>query len=202
MPTTYPKCTPTEMLGLLVLLNEHKGVEDLARLATDLDLEIDEILPSVDFAEALQLLKVSDGRASLTELGRKLLARTIRERKTILREQLRKTTLFKALLRALESSAEHRLTEEEMNRLIEFTTAPADELVQNIINWGRYAELFRYDADQRLLMLPRARSAGRSSGRPPASPGAGAPNETGGMAEPAAGERAGSGPRTATAHGG
>ena len=45
MPTTYPKCTPTEMLGLLVLLNEHKGVEDLARLAADLDLEIDEILP-------------------------------------------------------------------------------------------------------------------------------------------------------------
>jgi NitT/TauT family transport system ATP-binding protein len=161
------------MLGLLVLLNEHKGVEDLARLAADLDLEIDEILPSVDFAEALQLLKVSEGRASFTDLGKKLLSKTIRERKTILREQLRKTTLFKALLRALESSPEHRLTEDEMNRLIEFTTAPADELVQNIINWGRYAELFRYDPDQRLLLLPRSRSAGRTSGRPPSSPGVG-----------------------------
>ncbi|MCI4318624.1 MAG: AAA-associated domain-containing protein [Thermoplasmata archaeon] len=202
MPTTYPKCTPTEMLGLLVLLNEHKGVEDLARLASDLDLEIDEILPSVDFAEALQLMKVSDGRASLTDLGKKLLAKSIRERKTILREQLRKTTLFKALLRALESSPEHRLTEEEMNRLIEFTTAPADELVQNIINWGRYAELFRYDPDQRLLLLPRSRLASRTSGRPPASPGVGTSPGSAAMPESVASDRGGNGLHTAAVAGG
>ena len=202
MPTTYPKCTPTEMLGFLVLLNEHKGAEDLARLAADLDLEIDEILPSVDYAEALQLLKVSDGRAALTDLGKKLLAKTIRERKTILREQLRKTTLFKTLLRALESSPEHRLTEEELNRLIEFTTAPADELVQNIINWGRYAELFRYDSDQRLLLLPRTRSASRTSGRPPISPGVGASAGVPAVPDPVAGERGANGPRTAAVAGG
>jgi NitT/TauT family transport system ATP-binding protein len=185
------------MLGLLVLLNEHKGVEDLARLAADLDLEIDEILPSVDFAEALQLLKVSDGRASFTDLGKKLLSKTIRERKTILRDQLRKTTLFKALLRALESSPEHRLTEEEMNRLIEFTTAPADELVQNIINWGRYAELFRYDPDQRLLLLPRTRSASRATGRPPSSPGMGEPPDPPAVASSVASDRGSTGTRTA-----
>jgi NitT/TauT family transport system ATP-binding protein len=202
VPTTYPKSTPTEVMGLLVLLSEHKGVEDVARLATDLDLEIDEILPAVDFAEALQLLKVTDGRASLTDVGRKLLARSIRERKTVLREQLRKTTLFKALLRALESSPEHRLTEEEMYRLIEFTTAPADELVQNIINWGRYAELFRYDPDQRLLLPARTRAPARSAGRPPSSPGVGtyptSPTNPDAVSE----GRGGTGPRTAAVAGG
>ena len=172
MPTTYPKCSPTELMGLLVLLNDHKGSEDVALLADDLDLEIDEILPAVEFAEALQLLKVSDGRATLTEVGHKLLAGTIRERKTILRDQLKRTTLFRALLRALESAPERHLSEEEVNRLIEFTTAPNDLLVQNIINWGRYTELFRWNSDERVLVPARSRGAGRGSS-PPQPPSSG-----------------------------
>ncbi|HXQ94634.1 MAG TPA: AAA-associated domain-containing protein [Thermoplasmata archaeon] len=176
MPTVFPKCSPSEMMGLLVLLREHKGSEDIARLAQDLDLEIDEIFPAVEFSELLQFVKVKDGRATLTDNGTKLLALTIRDRKSLLRDQLKRTTLFKALVRALESSPERMLTEDEVVRLIDFTTAPADEYVQNIINWGRYTELFRYDADRRALLPVRDRAAARSSGaaRPPG--GAGGPS--------------------------
>jgi NitT/TauT family transport system ATP-binding protein len=169
MPTVFPKCSPSEMTGLLVLLKDHKGSEDVARLAQDLDLEIDEIFPAVEFAELLQFVKVKDGRATLTENGTDLLSVSIRDRKALLREQLKKTTLFKALVRALESSPEKLLTEEEVVRLIDFTTAPADEYVQNIINWGRHTELFRYDSDRRVLVLPtHARSPAR--GGAPAKP--------------------------------
>jgi hypothetical protein len=168
VPTVYPKCAPTEMLGLLVLLETHKGDQEIARLADDLDLEIDEILPSIDFAQVLGFVKLSDGRASLTEVGKRLMAGTISARKEVIREQLVRTTLFKALMRALESAPGHRLTEEELVRLISFTTAPADELVQNIINWGRYAGMFRYDPDEHLLLPTRSGSArGGSSARKP-----------------------------------
>lgn len=170
MPTVFPKCTPSEMMGLLVLLKDHKGSEDVALLARDLDLEIDEIFPAVEYAELLQFVKVKDGRATLTENGTNLLGVSIRDRKSLLRDQLKKTTLFKALVRALESSPEKLLTEDEVLRLIDFTTAPADEYVQNIINWGRNTELFRYDSDRRVLLLPtRARSTARggASTRPP-----------------------------------
>jgi NitT/TauT family transport system ATP-binding protein len=179
MPTPYPKCSPSEMVGLLVLLNDHKGAEDVARLAGDLDLEIDEILPALEFAELLGLVGVKDGRATLTEQGKKLLAATIRDRKAMLRDHLKHTTLFKALVRALESSPDRMLTEEEMVRLIDFTTAPADEFVQNIVNWGRFTELFRYDSDRRVLLPARPRPAGRTPGtaRPPGSGGTtGAPS--------------------------
>lgn len=157
-------------MGLLVLLKDHKGSEDVALLARDLDLEIDEIFPAVEYAELLQFVKVKDGRATLTENGTNLLGVSIRDRKSLLRDQLKKTTLFKALVRALESSPEKLLTEDEVLRLIDFTTAPADEYVQNIINWGRNTELFRYDSDRRVLLLPtRARSTARggASTRPP-----------------------------------
>ncbi|MCI4340649.1 MAG: AAA-associated domain-containing protein [Thermoplasmata archaeon] len=180
MPTAYPKCSPSELTGLLVLLNDHKGAEDVALLADDLDLEIDEILPSLEYAEVLQLVKVADGRATLTEQGKSVLSGSIRDRKVQLREQLKRTTLFKALLRALDSSPEHRLTEEEVNRLIAFTTAPGDEYVQNIINWGRYTELFRYDSDQRVLLpiRPRAGRTSSSSSRPPSGGETGATDRT------------------------
>jgi len=161
--TTYPKCSPTEMLGLLVLLNDHKGSEDVARLADDLDLEIDEIFPSLEYAELLQFVKVTDGRVTFTDLGRKLIAASIRERKTIVREQLKRTPLFRTILRALEASPEHRLTDEEFGHIIAFTTARADGGEQNIVNWGRYADLFRYDADAHAI-CPARRSTYQKGG--------------------------------------
>ncbi len=175
MPTVYPKCSPTEMLGLLVLLNGHKGSEDVALLADDLDLEIDEIFPALEYAELLQLVKVVDGRATFTELGRKLVGASIRERKTILREQLKKTALFRTILRALENSEHHRLSDEELGHIVSFTTARADDAEQTIVNWGRYADLFRYDADEHVLILVRKspstpKAGGGKSPPPPVAP--------------------------------
>ena len=162
------------MMGLLVLLNSHKGSEDVALLADDLDLEIDEIFPALEYAEVLQLVKVTDGRATFTDLGKKLVGGSIRDRKSIIRDQLRKTTLFKTLLRALENAPEHALSDDELTQIVSLTTAPADEAVQNIVNWGRYADLFRYDAAAERLVLTRRQTgnkAGPGPTRPPSPPG-------------------------------
>ncbi|MCI4342990.1 MAG: AAA-associated domain-containing protein [Thermoplasmata archaeon] len=173
MATSYPKCSPTEMMGLIVLLNSHAGSEDVARLADDLDLEIDEILPSVDYAAVLQMVKVSDGRATLTELGKNFLASTIRDRKAVLREQLSRTTLFRTLLRALDKSPDRQLTDEELGSIVSLAQAPLEDAVQNIVNWGRYAELFRYDSEEHLLTAirhPPAKTGGGTRPPPPTSP--------------------------------
>jgi hypothetical protein len=189
VPTTYPKCSPTEMQGLLVLLNSHKGSEDVALLADDLDLEIDEILPSLDFASALGLVNVTDGRAAFTDLGKRYIAATIRDRKALLRDQLMKTTLFKTLLRALESAPDHQLTDDQLAHLFSVTPAQADESLQNIVNWGRYAELIRYDAVQhRLVAVRRASGASKlpGSGRtpPPSGPQSVPPASSTGRKQP------------------
>jgi len=172
--TTYPKCSPTEMLGLLVLLNDHKGSEDVARLADDLDLEIDEIFPALEYAELLQFVKVSDGHATFTDLGRKLVAASIRERKSLVREQLKRTPLFRTILRALEASPEHRITDEEFGHIVSFTTARPDGGEQNIVNWGRYADLFRYDSDAHAICPARRSNYAKGGGRTPPPPSGGA----------------------------
>jgi NitT/TauT family transport system ATP-binding protein len=173
LATSYPKCSPTEMMGLLVLLNSHGAAEDVARLAADLDLEIDEILPAVDYASVLLLVQVSDGHATLTDLGKKFLAATIRDRKAILREQLLRTTLFKTLLRALDRSPERQLSDEELGSIVSLAQAPLEDAVQNIVNWGRYAELFRYDSDAHRLTAirrPPVKAGGGARPPPPSAP--------------------------------
>ncbi len=180
MPTSYPKCNPTEMFGLLVLLDSHRGSEDVALLARDLDLEIDEIFPAIEYSEVLGLVRVVDGRATFTDTGRKFVAASIRERKALLREQLKHTTLFRTLLRALENSPTHRLTDEELGQIFSFTTARADDAVQNIVNWGRYADLFRYDSEAHSLILSRRPTSSKASGGgrspPPSVPAASPPS--------------------------
>jgi NitT/TauT family transport system ATP-binding protein len=187
VPTSYPKCSPAELTGFVVLLEQHKGSEDVARLADDLDLEIDEVLPAVEFAEVLGLIKVKEGRATLTETGNEFVKASIRGRKTVLRDQLGRTSLYRTLLRALDTSPDHQLSDDQVNELVAFTNAPADGYLQNIINWGRYAELFRYDSDEHLLLPVHARPARTPAigGRPPSG-------ELGVQA---------SGPRTGTAKG-
>ncbi len=178
MPTSYPKCSPTEMQGLLVLLQSHKGSEDVALLADDLDLEIDEILPALDFAGVLGLLKVKDGRATFTELGLRYMAASIRDRKAILQDQLRRTTLFRTLLRALETAPDKHLTNEQLVQVLSMTSAMADEAIQNIVNWGRYAGLIRYDPEEHVMVAVRQPPGGArppsGSRPPPAGPQTGA----------------------------
>jgi NitT/TauT family transport system ATP-binding protein len=160
------------MMGLVVLLNSHKGSEDVALLADDLDLEIDEILPALEFAEILRLVTVTEGRVTFTDLGKRFVAGSIRDRKAIVRDELRRTTLFRTLLRQLENAPDRTITDEQLSQVVAFTTAPADEAVQNIVNWGRYAELFRYDAaEHRLVASGHATSARAPPSRPPPSGG-------------------------------
>jgi hypothetical protein len=176
VPTSYPKCSPTEMMGLLVLLAAHKGAEDVALLADDLDLEIDEIFPALEYAEVLDLIHVKDGRATFTDLGKRLTSASIRERKAMLREQLKGTALFRTLLKALEQAPGHRLSDEEFARLVSFTSATGDDAIQNVVNWGRYASLLRYDADHHEVIAVRRAGTPRSgTGRTPPPPTAGPP---------------------------
>jgi len=198
--TTYPKCSPNEMLGLLVLLNDHKGSEDVARLADDLDLEIDEIFPALEYAELLQFVKVTEGRATFTDLGKKLVAASIRDRKAIVREQLKKTPLFRTILRALEASEEHRLSDEEFGHIVAFTTAKTDGGEQNIVNWGRYADLFRYDSDAHAICPARRSTYVKGGGGKSPPPTTGTPTEApaGSKAKTTASETS-HGPGTASA---
>ncbi len=145
-------------MGLLVLLKDHGGAEDLALLADDLELEIDEILPAVEWAEALGLVTVGDGRAVLSEVGKTLLSGNIRARKTQIRDRLKNLKLFSHIVRSLETSPDHQLTSEQVAEMLARIALPSEDALQHVINWGRFADLFRFNSEENVLTPSRSRA--------------------------------------------
>src|SRR5258708_19974903 len=64
-----PHARPGGIAGLLELVLDHKGKDDIYRLADDLAFEIDDLLPIVDAAQLLGFLKGTEGDAEITPTG-------------------------------------------------------------------------------------------------------------------------------------
>src|SRR4030088_1285228 len=71
-PIMLPHTRPGGIAGLLEILVDQGGRADLHRLAYDLSLEVDALLPTVDTAVLLGFLRVEEGDAVITPEGRSL----------------------------------------------------------------------------------------------------------------------------------
>ncbi len=150
-----PKATISEIIGLLEAVNDAGGIEDAARLAADFDLEIHEILPSIDGAELLGFVKVTDGNIELTDDARKLLDAGIRERKKIIKDKVAGVELIKELRNKLIVSNERRMSKESTLKLLQtkISTTDIESYFRTIINWTRYAGLIGYNSDSDEICL-------------------------------------------------
>src|SRR5579863_7284052 len=81
-----PHARPGGMAGLLELLLDKGGRDDIYRLADDLAFEIDDLLPIVDAAQLLGFLKVEEGDASITETGTEFANSEILRQKELFRD--------------------------------------------------------------------------------------------------------------------
>jgi NitT/TauT family transport system ATP-binding protein len=133
--------------GLIEILEDRQGY-DLYRLAQELMLEVDDILPILDAAKLLDLIVLSEGDISITELGQKFVQGNIDERKHMIKLQiLSHIRLAQQINQLLQSKRNHRIPEEMVLDILEkyFTTGEARAQLETVIHWGRYAELYSYD---------------------------------------------------------
>ncbi|VVB91703.1 Uncharacterised protein [uncultured archaeon] len=151
----FPKTTISEIIGLLEAINDAGGVEDAARLAADFDLELDEILPSIEGAELLGFVITTDGNIELTEDARKLLNASIQERKKIIRNKVAGVEIIKELRNELMQSDEHRMSKEDALKFIQrrIPSSDTESYFRIIINWTRHAGLIGYSSDSEEICL-------------------------------------------------
>jgi NitT/TauT family transport system ATP-binding protein len=138
------------LAGLLELLSDRGGRDDLHRLAGDLQLEVDDLLPLVDAAVLLSFARVEDGDAVLTAEGAALVEAPIPARKELFRRTLLgHPTLVTRLHGALAAKKNGRLSEAFFLDLLEehFSRPEARRQLDTALDWGRYAELFGFDDD-------------------------------------------------------
>jgi NitT/TauT family transport system ATP-binding protein len=153
-----PEASISEVTGLLETLNapENNGKMDLPDVADILMLDIDELFPLTELLEILQFAKVSKGDITITDSGKAFVEADILERKKIFSATLKKyVPLARYIYEQLVRHPRHRALEENFLSLLEdyLPEQEADRVLQTLIEWGRYAELFAYDYNAGLLTL-------------------------------------------------
>lgn len=154
-----PHARPGGIAGLLELLIDHNGREDIYRLADDLAFEIDDLLPIVDAAQLLGFLTVEEGDAVITPAGRDYAESEILLQKELFRKAaVDHVLLLRQISRALETKSDHTIHEEFFLDMLDeqFSQEETQRQLETAINWGRYAELFDFDAARRRFVLPES----------------------------------------------
>jgi NitT/TauT family transport system ATP-binding protein len=154
-----PHARPGGIAGLLELLLDKGGRDDIYRLADDLAFEIDDLLPIVDAAQLLGFLKVEEGDASITEQGAEFGNSEILRQKELFRDAaMENVLLLRQIRRAIESKSDHTVPEAFFMDMLDeqFSEEESQRQIETAVTWGRYAELFDFDAVRRRFVMPDA----------------------------------------------
>ncbi|TAN20583.1 MAG: nitrate/sulfonate/bicarbonate ABC transporter ATP-binding protein [Acidobacteria bacterium] len=149
-----PHALPGGISGLLELLVDRGGHADLYQLADDLQMELDDLLPTLEAASLLGFVKLTEGDADITPEGRAFAAADILQRKELFRHAaLEHVALLRLMEGTLRAKADHTMPEDFFHDLLDehFSEAEVQRQLDTALNWGRYAELFDYDAETGLL---------------------------------------------------
>ena len=152
-----PHARPGGIAGLLEILIDHNGKDDIFRLADDLSFEIDDLLPIVDAATLLGFLKVTEGDAEITPLGSEFANSEILRQKEVFRAAaIEKILLLRQIVRAVESKKDGSVPEDFFHDMLDeqFSEEETIRQLETAISWGRYAEIFDFDASRRRFTKP------------------------------------------------
>jgi NitT/TauT family transport system ATP-binding protein len=154
-----PHTRPGGMAGLLEILCDQGGRVDLHQLADELSLEVDALLPTVDTAVLLGLIRLEEGDAIITDDGHAFAKADIQTRKSMFRKAaLANVPILRQMEQALKAKSDRTLPDEFFHDLIDehFSEDESRRQLETAIQWGRYAEIFDYDAATGKLTLTEA----------------------------------------------
>ena len=151
-----PHALPGGISGLLELLADRGGRDDLYHLADELNMEVDDLLPTVEAAALLHFAQLREGDAEITPQGKAFAEADILTRKVLFREAaLSHVSLLRIMDKTLRTKSDHTIEEEFFHDVLDehFTEEEVQRQLETALNWGRYAEIFDYDSDTGRLVL-------------------------------------------------
>lgn len=151
-----PHARPGGIAGFLEILFDHNGRSDIYLLADELAMEVDDLLPIIEAAALLNFIRLHEGDVELTPEGRAFVEADIPTRKILFREAaLKHVPLLRQIEHTLRAKSNHVLPDDFFYDILEehFTEKEARRQLETAINWGRYAEIFDYDAGTGQIFL-------------------------------------------------
>jgi NitT/TauT family transport system ATP-binding protein len=134
----------------------YEGQAELATIAHLPALVTNDVLAAADILHILEFAELKDGEIKLTAAGRIFAQVETEERKRLFREHLLRFVPFVAhIRRVLDEREDHSAPRIRFQSELEdhLSTHDAERTLQTIIGWGRFAEIFAYDDEQRLFTL-------------------------------------------------
>ena len=145
--------------GLLEVVLDHGGQDDLPRLAESLRLEVDNLLPIIDAAAMLGLAKVEQGDVIVTPIGAEFAQANVQRSHEIFGEQsLKSVPILQTIVETLKQKKSGKAKADLFLDILDeyYSEKEAARQFETAIAWGRYGQLFEYDADEETIMLPEA----------------------------------------------
>jgi NitT/TauT family transport system ATP-binding protein len=157
-----PHARPGGVSGLLEILADTTGREDIYKLADELAFEIDDLLPTVEAAAMLGFVTVAEGDVEISDAGRAFVDSDVLERKELFsKAAVAHAVLIRQITRALEKKANHKLNDEFFHDILDehFTESETQLQLETAIVWGRFAELFDHDSNGKYFFIPEETAA-------------------------------------------
>jgi NitT/TauT family transport system ATP-binding protein len=150
------------MAGLLELLHDRGGREDLFRLSEDLVMDVEDLLPILEACQLLGFAWLKQGDVQLSKEGAEFADADIQMRKVLFRKAaLQHVTILKQIDSILRRKSDHSINDEFFRDVLDehFAEDEVKRQFDTAMNWGRYAEIFDYDRESGRLVLTEAAQA-------------------------------------------
>lgn len=153
-----PAVEVSALIGLLEQLSnpEYGQAVELSKLCEELRLALDAMIPMTEAAEILRFCHLHNGQIALTAVGRVFSEASIDEQKKLFAQQLLECVPLAHYIRqSLMEAPHHHMNVAPFITLLRNRWMPEDaqEILDTVIQWGRYAELFAYDVNRGMLSL-------------------------------------------------
>lgn len=151
-----PDVEPSELSGLVENMKSVDDKIELAEIADELMMNVDDLFPIIETLEILGFTKIIDNEIYLSDLGKNFSAADLQSRKKLFAERLLdKVPLARYIRRVLDEKTGHRVSEERfLSKLEDYLSAEeSSRVLRTMIDWGRYAEIFAYDFKTGFLSL-------------------------------------------------
>ena len=145
-----PHSRPGGIAGFLELLSERGGRDDLYKLADELAMDVDDLLPIVDASVMLGFAVLREGDVEITPEGRTFAEADIQTQKAIFRDAaLKHVAILRLIENTLHAKRDHAIGEEFFRDILDehFSSEEVERQFGTALNWGRYAEIFDYDSE-------------------------------------------------------
>jgi len=156
--TVMPRVSSNLLSGLMeaVAAPPFAGTADLPKIASDLQMEIDELFPVAETLQMMRFAEVAGGDIKLTEIGLAFASAALDERKRIFaRQLLNYVPLAAHIRRVLDERPSHTARKARFFDELEdsMNDEAAEQTLRAVVSLARYAEIFAYDDENATFSL-------------------------------------------------